>query len=140
MARGTGKIPVHDEAGLAQVANQLRDDPSWAEIPASLTDFRTTVGGVYNSHQSGLGTLPIKNYTTNLWDISDEKVCEEIPSDSPEPTPSRFEKFTNFFQEALNKLLEKIVWVVICLIIGIIIFFLFGKNLKLFEMLIDLIK
>jgi aldehyde:ferredoxin oxidoreductase len=76
VARGTRTVAVQDRARLVQVAQQFRDDPSWEDIPASLRDFRTTVGGVYNSHQAGLGTLPIKNYTTAVWEISEEQVQE----------------------------------------------------------------
>jgi aldehyde:ferredoxin oxidoreductase len=36
--------------------------------------FSGTIGGVYRSQTSGRGTLPIKNYTTNLWDISEDEV------------------------------------------------------------------
>jgi aldehyde:ferredoxin oxidoreductase len=76
VARGTSAVVVQDAARLAQVAQHFRDDPSWEDIPPSLKEFRTTVGGVYNSHRAGVGTLPIKNYTTTLWDISEEQVSE----------------------------------------------------------------
>jgi aldehyde:ferredoxin oxidoreductase len=73
-ARGKGQIHVEDGDRLAAVAKRFREDPSWDEIPPSLKDFRTTVGGVYNSHKADSGTLPIKNYTTNVWNIPEDKV------------------------------------------------------------------
>lgn len=33
-----------------------------------------TIGGVYSSHLSGGGTLPIKNYMTSIWSIEEEKL------------------------------------------------------------------
>ena len=74
VARSTGAVNVWDGAKLADVAKRFRADPGWEEVPDSLTTFRTTVGGVHDSYKSGLGTLPIKNYTTNIWDIPEEKL------------------------------------------------------------------
>jgi aldehyde:ferredoxin oxidoreductase len=36
--------------------------------------FNGTVGGVENSYKSGLGSLPIKNYTTNIWEVSNDNL------------------------------------------------------------------
>jgi aldehyde:ferredoxin oxidoreductase len=33
-----------------------------------------TVGSVYDYQKSGLGILPVKNYTTNIWNISDKEL------------------------------------------------------------------
>lgn len=60
--RGQGGIEVADPDGLRDVAKKMYEDVEW---------FRGTVGGVENSYRSGMGTLPIKNYTTNIWDIAD---------------------------------------------------------------------
>jgi aldehyde:ferredoxin oxidoreductase len=36
--------------------------------------FRGTIGGVETSYKSGRGALPIRNYTTNIWDIPPERL------------------------------------------------------------------
>jgi len=61
--RGRGRIEVADPEGLRSVADRLYEDVEW---------FKGTVGGVETSYKSGDGTLPIRNYTTNIWDIPDE--------------------------------------------------------------------
>ena len=63
--RGEGGIEVHDPERLREVAQKIYEDVEW---------FRGTIGGVETSQKSGRGSLPIKNYTTNLWDIPDEKI------------------------------------------------------------------
>ena len=63
--RGKGSIEVHDPEGLREVAQRIYEDVEW---------FRGTIGGVETGHKSGRATLPVKNYTTNVWEISDEKI------------------------------------------------------------------
>ncbi len=63
--RGTRQVPVRDRARLAAVADKVRGGRG---------EWRGTVGGVHTSQLSGRGTLPIKNYTTSLWAISEEKL------------------------------------------------------------------
>jgi aldehyde:ferredoxin oxidoreductase len=63
--RGQGGIEVVDPEGLRDVAQKMYEDVEW---------FRGTVGGVENSYKSGRGTVPIKNYTTNIWDITDNRL------------------------------------------------------------------
>jgi len=63
--RGPGRIEVADPERLRGVANRLYEDVEW---------FKGTVGGVESSYASGNGTLPIKNYSTNIWGISDERL------------------------------------------------------------------
>ncbi|MBC8225345.1 hypothetical protein H8E65_12205, partial [Candidatus Bathyarchaeota archaeon] len=62
---GDRKVDVHDPDALNEAAKAIYEDVNY---------FRGTIGGVETGQKSGLGTLPVKNYTTNLWDASDEKV------------------------------------------------------------------
>ncbi|MFQ6074625.1 MAG: aldehyde ferredoxin oxidoreductase family protein [Candidatus Bathyarchaeia archaeon] len=61
--RGKGRVYVKDRNKVAEVADELYEN---------VKAFTGTVGGVYRSQKSGLGTLPIKNYTTNIWDVSED--------------------------------------------------------------------
>ena len=54
-------IEVADRDRLKEISQKMYEDVEW---------FQGTVGGVENSYKSGLGALPIKNYTTNIWEIS----------------------------------------------------------------------
>jgi len=65
VSRGTKRIEVKHSNRVKAVAATIRENA---------LKFRGTVGGVYRSHVSGKGTLPVKNYTTNVWDISDEEI------------------------------------------------------------------
>lgn len=65
VSRGSKRIEVKHSNRVKAVAATIRENA---------LKFRGTVGGVYRSHVSGKGTLPIKNYTTNVWDISDEEI------------------------------------------------------------------
>lgn len=67
VAKGKGKVPVKNSEELRKIAGALYEN---------VKEFTGTVGGVYRSHQSGRGTLPIKNYSTNIWDISEDAVNE----------------------------------------------------------------
>jgi aldehyde:ferredoxin oxidoreductase len=63
--RSKGGIDVSDPDRLKQVSQKMYEDVEW---------FNGTVGGVENSYKSGLGSLPIKNYTTNIWEVSNDNL------------------------------------------------------------------
>jgi len=63
--RGPGRVEVADAEGLRDVAERMYEDVEW---------FNGTIGLVESSYRSGAGTLPIKNYTTNIWSIPDERL------------------------------------------------------------------
>jgi aldehyde:ferredoxin oxidoreductase len=62
---GERKMDVHDPEALKEVAQEIYEDVEY---------FKGTIGGVETGQKSGRGTLPVKNYTTNLWDVSDDKI------------------------------------------------------------------
>ena len=61
VARGTKRVAVNDKEKLNAVAAKLREETK---------GYKGTVGGVDRNQSSGQGTLPIKNYSTNVWNIS----------------------------------------------------------------------
>ena len=63
--RSSGSPELADPEGLKEVAQRIYEDVEY---------FRGTIGGVETAQKSGSGSLPIKNYTTNLWDVDAEKV------------------------------------------------------------------
>lgn len=63
--RGSGKVEVADAERLRRVAQRMYEDVEW---------FKGTVGGVESSYAAGRGELPIKNYVTNVWGISADKL------------------------------------------------------------------
>jgi aldehyde:ferredoxin oxidoreductase len=63
--RGKGNVEVADPEALKAVSQRMYEDVEY---------FTGTLGGVERSYKSGRGTLPIKNYTTNIWEISGERV------------------------------------------------------------------
>lgn len=67
VSRGKKPVEVKDKEKLAKVAEELYENAK---------TFTGTVGMVYSSFKSGLGTLPIKNYLTNIWNIPEDKVYE----------------------------------------------------------------
>jgi len=62
---GKRRIEVHDPERLRGVAQRMHEDVEY---------FRGTIGGVETSYKSGRGALPIRNYTTNVWDIPPERL------------------------------------------------------------------
>jgi aldehyde:ferredoxin oxidoreductase len=64
-ARGTGQVQVVDREALASVADQLYD---------RVKGFTGTLGGVYRWQTQKIPMLPVRNYTTNEWDISEEDI------------------------------------------------------------------
>ncbi|MCW4041029.1 MAG: hypothetical protein NWE83_09805 [Candidatus Bathyarchaeota archaeon] len=63
--RGKEKIAVNDPDALKQVATQFRENTK---------DYRGTIGGVHRGQLSGSGSLPVRNYSTNVWQISDDQL------------------------------------------------------------------
>jgi aldehyde:ferredoxin oxidoreductase len=83
IAVARGKRPV-------QVANRDKLSAAAIKLYETVKGFTGTVGGVYTSQLAGKGTLPIKNYTTNLWDISQDQLngySEEYIRKTFSPTP-----------------------------------------------------
>jgi aldehyde:ferredoxin oxidoreductase len=65
VSRGNKPVEVKDREKLAKAGEELYQ---------AVKTFTGTVGGVYNAYKSGLGTLPIKNYLTNIWEIPQDKI------------------------------------------------------------------
>ncbi len=65
VARGRQRVDVSDRGQLREIADAFYEQ---------VKDFTGTIGGVHRSHVAGTGTLPIKNYTTNVWTIPDDAV------------------------------------------------------------------
>jgi len=63
--RSSGGPEMADPEGLKEVAQRIYEDVEY---------FRGTIGGVETAQKSGSGSLPIKNYTTNLWDADPKEV------------------------------------------------------------------
>lgn len=63
--RGEGKIPVYDQKRLFDISQKMYEDVEY---------FRGTIGGVANMWKSQSGALPIKNYSTFDWGVSDEEI------------------------------------------------------------------
>jgi len=63
--RSSGGPEIADPEGLKEVAQRIYEDVEY---------FRGTIGGVETAQKSGSGSLPIKNYTTNLWDADPKEV------------------------------------------------------------------
>jgi aldehyde:ferredoxin oxidoreductase len=79
--RGRGQVRTADRKSLIEVANKIYE---------SVKGYTGTIGGVYNSYKSGRGTLPIKNYTTNIWDIPEDQLetfSEKYIREHFEPKP-----------------------------------------------------
>lgn len=63
--RGKGRIEVADSEKLREVSQRMYEDVEY---------FTGTIGLVEGMYKSGTGALPIKNYTTNIWDIESDKL------------------------------------------------------------------
>jgi aldehyde:ferredoxin oxidoreductase len=63
--RDKGSIEVADPEKLRETSQKMYNEVEY---------FTGTLGGVQRSYNSGRGTLPIKNYTTNIWDVTSEEV------------------------------------------------------------------
>jgi aldehyde:ferredoxin oxidoreductase len=83
VSRGSHRIETKHPERVKTVAATIRENA---------LKFRGTVGGVHDTYKRNNGVLPIKNYTTNLWDIDDEKLVRySEPSIreryNPQPNP-----------------------------------------------------
>ncbi len=67
VARCQKKVEVVNRKKIREISDKLYEE---------MKAFSGTVGGVHRSQKSGRGTLPIKNYTTNLWKISEEELSK----------------------------------------------------------------
>lgn len=65
VSRGSKRVEVKYPERLKVVADKVRE---------RALKFRGFVGVVYKKYISGDGGLPIKNYTTNIWDITEEQI------------------------------------------------------------------
>jgi aldehyde:ferredoxin oxidoreductase len=65
VSRGNKRIEVKHPDRFKALADRVRENAS---------KLRGTVGGVHDLHKSGQAVLPVKNYTTNIWNISDEEL------------------------------------------------------------------
>ncbi|UCD44100.1 MAG: hypothetical protein JSV27_08120 [Candidatus Bathyarchaeota archaeon] len=61
--RSRGGVEVADPERLKEVAQRMHEDVEY---------FRGTVGMVESMQKAGNPALPIRNYSTNLWEISDD--------------------------------------------------------------------
>jgi len=80
VARGKKGVQPKDKATLREIAEKLHEE---------VKGWSGTVGGVGRVSRRP-GTLPIKNYTTNIWDIPKEKLVgfsEEYIRKNFDPTP-----------------------------------------------------
>ncbi|MFH0896500.1 MAG: aldehyde ferredoxin oxidoreductase N-terminal domain-containing protein, partial [Candidatus Bathyarchaeota archaeon] len=60
--RGGKRIVVKDRERLTAIANKFLENTK---------NYKGTIGGVYNNQHAGTSTLPVKNYSTNVWNISE---------------------------------------------------------------------
>ncbi len=73
VSRGKAPIPVRDKDLLLDVAGQIKERVKGIPIYDYFSKAGT-VGGVYDSR--GPGIIPIKNYTTGIWNIDQKKFDE----------------------------------------------------------------
>jgi len=91
VARGRARPALKDKEGVSTTANQLHD--SIVNDPRNLQTYRWgTLPGVVRSAMAGDGVIPVKNYTTNIYDIEPEKLekfgAEYIRGQfEPKPSP-----------------------------------------------------
>ena len=57
------QISVKNEGRLQEIANTFRENTK---------NHRGTIGGVHRNQLAGSGLLPVKNYSTNVWEVSEE--------------------------------------------------------------------
>ena len=63
--RSSGGPEIADPKGLKEVAQRMYEDVEY---------FNGTIGLVESMKKQGSGALPVKNYSTNVWEISDEDI------------------------------------------------------------------
>jgi aldehyde:ferredoxin oxidoreductase len=64
--RGRGRVEVADPEKLRLVSQRMYEDVEY---------FTGTIKLVEGHYKAGKGILPVKNYTTNVWDISEEGIA-----------------------------------------------------------------
>lgn len=69
--RGDAKQEVHDRKALQQVSQEIYEDVEY---------FRGTIGGVANMWKGQSAALPVKNYSTYDWGISDSEIDDYVES------------------------------------------------------------
>lgn len=82
VARGSGKVLVKDTERLAAIAAKLLEN---------VKGYTGTIGYLHESYGRKDGVLPIKNYTTNIWQISEDRVdkfSEQYIREHFEPKPN----------------------------------------------------
>jgi aldehyde:ferredoxin oxidoreductase len=67
-------IAVSRGRRIVRVKDKKRLTKTVKELYQNVKTFSGTVGGVHGSYKSGMGTLPVKNYLTSVWDISEEEI------------------------------------------------------------------
>lgn len=74
VARGRARPALKDKEGLSAIANQFHENI--VNDPASLAGIYTwgTLNIIVNSVAARDGTVPVKNYTTNVYNIDPEKL------------------------------------------------------------------
>lgn len=65
VSRGSKKIRIKNPERFRELATQVRKNAS---------KLNGTIGLLYNMRKAGNGMLPVKNYTTNVWDISHKEL------------------------------------------------------------------
>ena len=73
LARGTGRPMLKDKDRLATVADQLRENILGNPSSRGTYEYGT-LDGVIRSVMSKDGTVPVNNYTTNVFDITPDKL------------------------------------------------------------------
>jgi aldehyde:ferredoxin oxidoreductase len=68
-SRGSGRISVHDHDKLRRVSKEMFEDVEY---------FRGTIGGVANMWKTQSGALPVKNYSTYSWGVSDKEINDFV--------------------------------------------------------------
>lgn len=68
IVRGRGKAPVADDKKLSQIAKALLEPVRAAKMGVH---YYGTLNGVQGNYARG--NLPVRNYTTNVWDIPEEQ-------------------------------------------------------------------
>jgi aldehyde:ferredoxin oxidoreductase len=91
VARGTKRPTLKDPEGMTAVANQFHEN--MISTPAGLGSFNYgTLNLMTEQIHTNSGALPVKNYTTDVWDITPEELKKfEGPSIratyDPKPSP-----------------------------------------------------
>ena len=66
--RGTGSVPVYDREALKELSKGMIET---VKSEKAGVHYFGTLNGVHRNYEVGM--LPIRNYTTNIWDIEEEQ-------------------------------------------------------------------